>query len=54
MRDALEPKLRNICKSAKINLFYVDEKDAVSLEAKGLYNFTTSKIFAQVKKVNKK
>ena len=26
MRDALEPKLRNICKSAKINLFYVDEK----------------------------
>lgn len=54
MRDVLEPKLRNICKTAKINLFYVDEKDAVSLEAMGLYSFTTSKIFAQVKKVNKK
>lgn len=52
MRDALEIKLREICKIAKINLFYVYEKDAVNLESIGLYNFTCSKIFNQVKKIN--
>lgn len=53
MRKTLETKLRQICKTAKINLFYADEKDAVKLESIGLYNFTCSKIFEQVKKISK-
>lgn len=50
MRKHLEKKLERICKTAKIHLFYVSEKDAVSLEAKGLYSFATSNLFSQVKK----
>lgn len=50
MRKHLEPKLEKICKTAKIHLFYVDEKNAVTLEADGLYSFVTSPFFSQVKK----
>lgn len=53
MRGALERKLREICKTAKITLFYVDKKHAVNLESQGLFNFTCSSIFDKVKKINK-
>lgn len=53
MRDSLEPKLEKICNTGKIILFYVDKKHAVTLESKGLDAFTKSKIFEQVKKIEK-
>ena len=53
MRESLERKLREICKIAKINLFYVNKEYAVILESVGLFNFTCSSIFNQVKKINK-
>ncbi|MGL5749805.1 MAG: hypothetical protein ACRCXT_04710, partial [Paraclostridium sp.] len=53
MRNQLEKQLREICKTAKINLFYVDEEYAVILESLGLYNFTCSKIFNKVKSMSK-
>lgn len=53
MRESLEPKLEKICNTGKITLFYVDKEYAVTLESKGLYAFTKSKIFEQVKKIEK-
>lgn len=49
MKNALEERLISFCKRAQINLFYVDEKNAVTLEAQGLYNFTNSEIFTTLK-----
>lgn len=52
MRKALECKLLRYCDRAKIKLIYIPEKEAVTLEAKGLYTFANSKIFTLLK--NKK
>ncbi|WP_307993114.1 ParM/StbA family protein [uncultured Clostridium sp.] len=49
MRDSLEKKLQAFCDRAKIKLFYVPEEYTVTLEAKGLYNFTCSDIFESLK-----
>lgn len=54
MRKSLESKLKAFCNRAEIKLLYIPEKYAVTLEAEGLYNFTTSKIFGALKaKYNK-
>lgn len=49
MRGNLRDKLQDVCKNADIRLFYVPEKFAVTLEAKGMYEFTKSKIFKALK-----
>lgn len=49
MRETLEKKLQAFCHRAKIKLFYVPQKDTITLEAKGLYNFTCSDIFESLK-----
>lgn len=54
MRKSLERKLKAFCDRAEIKLLYVAEKYAVTLEAEGLYNFTTSKIFSALKSKYKK
>lgn len=55
MREQLESKLKGICEKGKIDLFYVPENFAVTLESIGLYKFTTGKIFeALLKKHNSK
>ncbi|MDU3597550.1 ParM/StbA family protein [Clostridium butyricum] len=54
MRESLEKKLQTFCNRAKIKLFYVPEEYTVTLEAKGLYNFTCSKIFSSLKAKYKK
>lgn len=53
MRDDLENPLQEICNRAKTNLLYVDAEYAVTLEAWGLYNFTCSDIFEQIKEMSK-
>lgn len=50
MRNTLEDKLENICNRAKMNLLYLDEAYAVTIECEGLYAFTNSKIFEVLKK----
>lgn len=50
MRNTLEDKLENICNKAKMNLLYLDEAYAVTIECEGLYAFTNSKIFEVLKK----
>ena len=49
MRDYLEGKLKTLCDRAEIKLLYIPEEYAVTLEAEGLYNFTTNKIFESLK-----
>jgi plasmid segregation protein ParM len=49
MRPNLEPKLNSLCNKADIKLFYVPEEFAVTLEAKGMYEFTKSEIFKNLK-----
>lgn len=49
MREFLEPKLENIARKYKIKLLYVDKEHAVTLESKGLYNFTNSALFKALK-----
>lgn len=50
MRNTLEKKLEDICNRAKINLLYLDKQYSVTIECKGLYAFTNSKIFEIIKK----
>ena len=45
MRDYLENKLKLFCKSLIIDVEFVDDESAVSLEAHGLYIFTQTDIF---------
>ena len=52
MRNTLEKKLEDICNRAKINLLYLDKPFAITIECKGLYAFTNSKIFEVIKKRN--
>jgi len=49
MREFLKPKLAETCEKADMQLFYVPEEFAVTLEAKGMYEFTESPIFAALK-----
>jgi len=53
MRQALESKLERVCEQTKIKLLYLEEKDAVTIECKGLYQFTNSDIFAFLKEKSK-
>lgn len=49
MRDYLEKKVADLCDRAEIKLLYIPSEFAVTLEARGLYNFTNSKIFNSLK-----
>lgn len=49
MRNALEQRLQNYCEKAKINLLYINESQAVILEALGLQVFINSKLFQMIK-----
>lgn len=49
MRKELEKKLQSFCERAEIKLLYIPSKYAVTLESKGLYNFTNGKIFNTLK-----
>jgi plasmid segregation protein ParM len=49
MREHLEKKLKEMCKQKEIELFFVNESNAVSLESQGLYAFAQSPIFEQLK-----
>lgn len=53
MRENLEKPLKEVCNRAKTKLLYVDAQYAVTLEAWGLYNFTCSNIFDQIKEMSK-
>lgn len=52
LRKSLESKLEQICRRGKIKLLYLDEKDCVTIESKGLYEFVTSNIFEILKNKN--
>lgn len=54
MRSHLENKLIAFCDRAMIKLLYIDEKFAVTLEAKGLYEFAKSDMFKAIKKLSMK
>lgn len=54
MREQLEKKLDSICEKADIKLLYIPEKYAVTLESKGMYEFTIGKIFKVLKARNAK
>jgi plasmid segregation protein ParM len=49
MKEHLKSKIETVSSKADIKLFYVPEKFAVTLEAKGMYEFTTSKIYKALK-----
>lgn len=49
MREFLEPKLEEIARRIRSKILYVDKEHAVTLESKGLYNFTSSAIFKALK-----
>lgn len=49
MREYLEPELKKICKRLDIQLLYVPEKYAVTMNAAGLDYFVNSKIFTALK-----
>ncbi|MBY6773646.1 ParM/StbA family protein [Clostridium botulinum] len=49
MRKYLENRLNSICEKANIKLLYIPEKFAVTLESKGMYYFTESKLFDMLK-----
>ena len=54
MRDSLEPVLKAFCDRAKIEVIYIDENNAVTLEAKGLYHFINSSLFNALKEHGQK
>lgn len=54
MKEQLEKKFDSICEKADIKLLYIPEKYAVTLESKGMYEFTNGKIFAALKARNAK
>lgn len=47
--EFLKPKLKEICDKRAIELFYIDDDEAISLEAKGLYAFVNSEVFELIK-----
>lgn len=47
----LRRRLDMICSKLNIELFYIPKNEAVTLEAKGLYEFTKSKMFENAKKI---
>lgn len=49
MREHLENKLKELCKQKVIELFFVNESKAVSLESEGLFAFANSGIFENLK-----
>lgn len=49
MREFLEPKLEAVARQIRSKLLYVDKEYAVTLESKGLYNFTGSALFKALK-----
>lgn len=49
MKKILETKIEKIADRAKIKVFYVPAKFAVTLEAEGMYLFTCSNIFKKLK-----
>ena len=49
MREFLEPKLENIARQIRSKILYVDKEHTVTLESKGLYNFTNSALFKALK-----
>lgn len=49
MREFLEPKLEAVARQIRSRLLYVDKEYAVTLESKGLYNFTGSALFKALK-----
>ena len=49
MREFLEPKLEIIARQIRSKILYVDKEHAVTLESKGLYNFTNSALFKALK-----
>ena len=49
MREFLEPRLEEVARRIRSKILYVDKEHAVTLESKGLYNFTNSAIFKALK-----
>jgi plasmid segregation protein ParM len=49
MKKHLEKKLKEFCQQKLIDLFFVNDSHAVSLEAQGLYSFAQSEIFNTLK-----
>ncbi|MGD9678936.1 MAG: hypothetical protein AB7V16_11400 [Vulcanibacillus sp.] len=54
MRNYLQPKLLEFCNSIGSIMLYIPEEYAVILEALGLYAFTNSTLFEQLKKNHEK
>ena len=52
MRKHLEDKLETLSRIARIKLLYVEQEDAVMLEANGLYNFVNSALFKKLKEMS--
>ena len=52
MRQSLENRLQSFCDRAKIRLLYVDEGQAVPIEAIGLNEFVNSAMFQEIKKLS--
>ena len=49
MREFLEPRLEEVARRIRSKIRYIDKEHAVTLESKGLYNFTNSAIFKALK-----
>lgn len=49
MREFLEPRLEEVARRIRSKILYVDKEHAVTLESKGLYNFTNSALFKALK-----
>ena len=49
MRQFLEPRLEEVARRIRSKILYVDKEHAVTLESKGLYNFTNSALFKALK-----
>ena len=49
MRKHLEKKLEEVARKIRAKLLYIEEKDAVMLEANGLYNFVNSALYEKIK-----
>ena len=54
MRNSLEPVLKAFCDRAKIEVVYIDENNAVTLEAEGLNYFVNSSLFNALKEHSQK
>ena len=49
MRKYLQTNLEKVARQIRAKLLYIEEKDAVMLEANGLYNFVNSALFEKIK-----